>query len=1211
MTVTRDATSRIAMPMTASEWSECLTGTGLNAPSSYWRCSQAAGSSLADLGTGARTVTLSGSPSLGAAASGWSATGIKGTDGGAQTATFTIPTTSTTSSMLLQCWGLSGNQPAAARDLNWIGAFTGSNGRLIAGTTGVKLRSHSPTPNDADGTQNYSGILVTITKFDRANSVQGVYARGERLKATYGAPVGSTTGYLLGGSNGATDATLVYGAYWSGADAEISDSQIQLLINAVYGDATTLSAMQAGGFIMRWVACIEGCQYILHENLAEATTVLNAYAGTDWTQSLGGLVVDLKNKHQVTPWDPFTGGGSCQLRVIPDVADTFGVLVNKRAAGNETALGATCDRDDTSITVASTTGFAGSGEVFIGTECIGYTSTDATHFLGCTRGKYSPFGCSQSGSGGKRFANHHRLGNDQNHVQMQPVVTDQPRQWIGKRVGVWLHTWDPSSNTINPRNEAQLVFAGRIAGIADDPNTFATVIDLEPIHDEIRNGVIGKDMWAGELAEGITMVTGRTFTFGDGKSNAAYKTANSLTVVASGASGTNQINAGRYSLQGVCEFLSAWLAGEKNAGRIYGQYSVASPVTSNVGLRTKMYWRIEDATSTTTCLWAMSLPGEVSAFLGITKTEPGSTGVTEGWGKNGMRVNTNYIAQGDAVPFTNLVFKPSGPGRLGQEFTEVMTYLANNERGTFTDQYAYLPANIKSACASGNNWGLFLLNDQVLMVGSYSAGTLTKCWLAPFQLTADKDSGSNAYIGRRADEAEGGAITLRQVFVFEKTLAEMFQTFVYGSGTSGYNHSTWDVLGYGLGIGIPGELLGGEFERSLTNMPQTNAPIAVVIDEPTKFVDLFSADLVLRRSFLRWKDEGFQFAQWQTPRTALAVAALPESTKAAPVGHDENHRVSSAETQEHARPIIKFDYCRDFAVGRDGQYLKSIQLEDQTAVDDLGGNVKPFTLQLRNTYHDLGNMGSPVEALIPEFLAYMPVLARPFRMITRSIDLRFFEGYSVGDIVTVTDSFARDPLTGRRGITSRAAMISRLSYDLGGKDRPMGGEVDLFFLDTHRGDLYCPSAQVDDTATNAGYNVGTKVLTCYAQKFTHTITIKKTWGSVTRTFDITEPADATWLAVGDRVMVHQIDVVSGGLTWDDTVAAQSGNTITLTTGLGGWDNTKKYRITYQKLSQLVSATQMDHVFQADSVDKLIENLEVAFHYSATEELYGYTAASFL
>ena len=1216
MTVSIDSAALVYCPASSTEWAELLSGTGLNGPSSCWACSESSGT-LAD-SIGSRTLTSSGGGALSyqQSAPGWSRKGVAFADNGTGYLLGTGADTTTTSGMLLQVLVPVTNPASGFRALNCFGNTKYEEAQFVNGATGAKLRGQSDS-NTATGDQQHAGGLVVVTKYDHTNGVFSVQTRGERIKPTYvSQTAGSATNlFLLGDGINSTDAIMVYAAYWTGADAEITDAQIQTLIDAVYGDATTLSKMQAGSFASKWVATIEGCQYALSD--APEPAVQTAYAGTDWANAttLGGLYVECKNSQHITPWDPFVTGGTCTLRVVPDADDTFGVLVNRRAAGAETEITATLDRDDTTINVASTAEFDSSGTVYIGTEAISYTGKTGTTFTGCTRGLYSPLTAGTSGSGGNRFANHHRLGFDPYHVQMRPIVSEQPRVWIGKRVAVRLHTWDAVNQTLNSRDEAQLMFAGRIAGIADDPNDFSTVLDIEPITEEIRNGILGKDMWKAALTDGLDLVEGRVFLMQDWRDGTAIAAANDLVVVASGASTTNEVNAGRYSLNEVCDILSRWLGGERAAGRIAGFYVWHSPVTFNAGMRTTCVWSIANG-GTVTVEFDLTMPAEVAMFLGL-KGAAVQQGQSIMFRQRGIS-NTEYIAQGDDVPFQNLVFKPNGPGRLAQEFTLVTTYPAEDEQGIFIDQYEYLPASIKLSCDSSKQWGLFLLDEKFLMVGSYDSGVLSNCWLAPFQLTADTSEEADKFIGRRVDEAEGGQITLRQVLILEGTFAEMLATFIYGTGTSGYNHADYDTLGYGLGIGIPGEVLGGSFDQRLASLPGANAPIAVIIDEPTKFVDLFSADLVLRRCFIRWKDEAFEFSQWKTPLAANAVAALPESTKAAPAGHVENHRIASLESTEHARPIVKLDYCRDFAAGRDGLYLKSVMVEDQTAVDDLGGNVKPYTIKLRNTYGNMSNAGSAIEALLPDFITMMPVLGRPFRVITRSIDSRFFEGYSVGDIMTVTDSFARDPLTGQRGIESRAAMIARIAGDIGGPNpdggdpRPAGGEVDLFFLDTHRGEVYCPSAQVDDTATNAGYDNATKTLTCYAQKFSHTVTKTVRWGAGTRTFDFPEAADATHFVAGDKVLIIEIDPANPASPdyWERTVDSQTGNTIVLTTTLSSpaWSSSKKYRITYQKFSQ-VQDGQLEHVYQADSTDKLVEDSEVAWHYSATEEAEGFTAVS--
>lgn len=967
--------------------------------------------------------------------------------------------------------------------------------------------------------------------------------------------------------------------------------------------ATSISQLQAGASSFKLVVAIEGCKYLLCQSHAAAA--LAAWTGTDWTEALPGLFVDGTIEQSITPWDAFASAKSIRVSVVDtDHTDVFGTFVHKRAAGAETTLTSTADRNDTTINVKATNNFTASGEIYIGTECIGYSSKGGTSFTVSQRGKYSPFGTHATGSGGTHFGNHHRVGTGSDRVQLEPVVTQLPRVWIGKRVGIWLHTWDAVTQTMNTKADAQLVYAGRIAAIDDDPSTMRTVLTLDPVHNEIKEGVIGKNMLVADVTEGIWIAAGRTFNFNDFKEGAANLNATQLDVVASGASGTNQIDEGYYSLEEVAGFISSWLAGEKNAGRIYGYYTMRSPVQMNNGPRTVMQWRIEDA-SDKTCGWGLHAPTEIIGFLGLRDCDVNNRGVVLSWGRGGQRTNTSTSSPGENAPYTSLVFAPSGPSHFGEVLSSVQTYVLDNLRGSFVDQYSRLPASVKATAVGSEQWGIFLLDEKALFIGSYDTGVITSAGLAPMRLNTDNDASSMTYIGRRADDPAGGPVTIRQIFMLEGPTSDLLADLFYGSGTSGYNHSTRDTLGYGLGLGLPGSILGYEFDRSLTNLPSADLPIMMVIDEPTKFEDLIASDLLIRFAFLRWKNEGLEFTTWKTPTTGLATLALTESNKAAPTGRKEDHRIATRESQADQRAIVKINYGRDFIVGRGERYSRSIQLEDQVAVDD-GAGGRTISLKMRNCYSQWQNGGAGVERLTAEFMANMPMRSRSSRKITRSINQKYFEGYTVGDVATTNDNFARDPLTGARGITSRPAFITRHGYSLG----DAVGDVDAEYLDLHRGELYAPAAQIDETANaggfTGGYNSGTNTLRCKAGAYSHSLLLTTKRGNI----PIDEPADASRFAAGDKCILAERDAGPSAVTAQVTILSVSGNDITLTAGLGSppWDPAKRWTITFDKYS-VVTATQQDYAYQGDDADLMVEDVATPSHLVAGEERWDYNANS--
>ena len=256
---------------------------------------------------------------------------------------------------------------------------------------------------------------------------------------------------------------------------------------------TTLAAMNAGSLSFKWIVSIEGYRYLLTD--APVAAAVTAYAGTDWTSALGGLTVDLKNSSEIDPWEPFKNGGTCTFSVLPDAADTFGIDTHRRAAGAETQLTATAGRADTTLTVNATSTFAASGEAFIGTECFAYTGITGTTFTGCTRGRYSPFAA--GGSGAPRFSEYHRQGLDVNQVALFPVVTSQPRVWIGKWVRVAVHQY--VNGVLDVSAQAQTVFAGRIVEIRDDPNTGCTQVDVQHVLDVVADTTVGRALMTGTL----------------------------------------------------------------------------------------------------------------------------------------------------------------------------------------------------------------------------------------------------------------------------------------------------------------------------------------------------------------------------------------------------------------------------------------------------------------------------------------------------------------------------------------------------------------------------------------------------------------------------------------------------------------------------------------------------------------------------------------
>jgi hypothetical protein len=965
---------------------------------------------------------------------------------------------------------------------------------------------------------------------------------------------------------------------------------------------TTREAFARGSTRMQWVLCIDGYDKLLTDG--DVAKALAAHAGTDWTQGLGGLVVECRPEQVADPNNPFANhGGRCVIYVHDDRAQTFGIDTHRRGAGSWTTLRGTIDRNDTALAISSNAGF-NTVDAHIGTECIEYSGTTSSSMTVTVRGKYTAVGCHPSGSGGSRFAEHHRVALSQNMIQSNPIVSEQPRRWIGRRANLYLHVVE-ANGSLNTKAEAELVFPGRIEALGDDPNSACTVLKLKHLLSEVGTTIIGGNRWAATVTEGIYLRAGAVVkALEKGATGNITKTANNLTVVASGATGTNQVNAGTYTLGEICDFLNMWLAGETAAARLEGRYTWASPVETGDGMRTVCDWRIVRASGEWTSAH-FDLPLVIAGMLGLAPTEGVFFGGYTRWSPGREQSNAQYRGIGEHVPFRTAVFsKGTSAGGSLPSFR----MLCENERGEFVNQYETLPSIIKSGLDSALPWGLFLVDEKLLIQASYTSNELRNCFITPFGQQQINDNQEPFYtLGRRADE-DAGPVTVRQVFDMEGSLEQLLNILHYNTGTPGYNHAIYDTQAPGIGAGIPGGYLGHYFETSIAALPRAQALMRLRFDEPKPLSELIGGELLARGAFLAWKNGALVYQQWQSPTAALATFELTEENKFVPSGSTENMKVPTLETNAYARPYIKLDYNPDFAFGRETRYRASMGLIDHVAIDDGSNDAGAMTIKLAGTANNEDAL-----ALAADVLARMPLRSRPSRFASRSIGSRQFFGPAPGDVAIITDRYARDPLTGMRynaatdvgGLDRRPCVLMRHTFDLGGpiagrgqdEPRQFTGEVEINFFDQNRCVPYAPSADVDETNSSggfsAGYNSGTLQIACKDHAYSET----------------SEAVDAASIPLGSAIVIIEKDPsnTAAPTKWERTVVAKSGSTLTLSSALSApaWDPALTYRVIFDRFTA-ATALQRDFAFQADYADEMIEDVDVPYLLGATTEETSWT-----
>ena len=908
---------------------------------------------------------------------------------------------------------------------------------------------------------------------------------------------------------------------------------------------TTLTAMTGSGGRFDTIVMIEGIKYLLTDGSTSAA--VTAWAGTDWSNAIGNLMVVGGVEQRLEPWSGRLDVSKLSFAVMPteDTAtgDIFGRLVFGTGAGAETKLTVALDRDDTTVTVQDCQVFSGStGEVHIGTECIAYTGKGGgdTTLTGCTRGKYAP----QTESNGG-FSREHKLGTVGEGIYSPPKVTSLPRTWKGRWVEVWMHR--NVGGTLDVKAQAQRVWAGRIAGTRDEANGL-TYVDCESVQSAFQDCVMMRDQFVCRPAVGIYLAAGWRFTAADTEA-AVLKQADDLVVVSSGASGNYEVNEGRYTYSELLTILNAWLG----QARADGDLNLSWAVTQVAGPRTQIVWSGGSAVDTNST--GLTAKNAVLNFLGFTQS--GADLTTGAIGTNWISEVTSSILSVDEPCSTYMI--------SGSEDSVDVVKL----RGTYFDNEPYLPpamgiytAEMLVMQVNGGPLGLFALGD----VDADNVPTrLVGLGGHPFLDAISGEPWDETFEFRHIRLSDEGVIELKQVAIIQSRLKWLLDMSAASTGTQDFNFTDpaggthGDRFPSQLSAAVPWTYLGDNWYQSLVNLDDGLTMLAV-IDKPTKWTEVFMADLMARQLHIVWKNQGLVLRTWATPTAARSLHTFTEDNKAIAVGTDDSHRTPANDDDSALKNVITLEYDRVL----NGGYRSSITMQIPASQEANGDN--PMTLSMRNAFGGLHTTNATVIELGDQLAVSAAMFRDPLRIVTRTISPAFYENCAPGDFCTITDNFVRDPLTGARGVSTKAGLIVRHRHDWGGyeidteKTRDPSGEVDILILPLANISPYSPAAEV------SSYNAGTKVITCLAHS--HSLA--------------TEAADASHFEVGDEVYVVETDPddPASFLSWSDVVANVSGNDITLTTGLAGYDAAKTYRVVSDTYNT-VGASQQADVYQGD------------------------------
>ncbi len=229
-TVTRDATSGIYVPASAAEWTTFIAAAGLSiaVPDALWLMQEASGNPADSIGS--LTLTASGiGITYQQSVTGWTRKAIKFADANTSQLRSTgasLPDVSTASQLTLLLAQLA--VPSSTAKVMAHGTVRNE----IRITTTPRLRAQS-NGNIADGSVSPTGSVIPIGLRSRAAvSVVG-FSDTEKLTPTLAAVTGKAINFGAVGDATAPPISLLYAVQWHNANAEMSDANYKLMLQAL------------------------------------------------------------------------------------------------------------------------------------------------------------------------------------------------------------------------------------------------------------------------------------------------------------------------------------------------------------------------------------------------------------------------------------------------------------------------------------------------------------------------------------------------------------------------------------------------------------------------------------------------------------------------------------------------------------------------------------------------------------------------------------------------------------------------------------------------------------------------------------------------------------------------------------------------------------------------------------------------------------------
>lgn len=831
------------------------------------------------------------------------------------------------------------------------------------------------------------------------------------------------------------------------------------------------------------------------------------------------------------------------------VVDSAGLLAasmfrEQYSSGKKTYLTANVLAGATSnITVQSSSAFASSGTIYIGDEAIGYTAKpSSTEFGTITRGKFAINRTNTPAN----FGASHLIGNNvTTSATTAPAVTDYIKTWYGRFVHLFLHIKDPLTGVYNKPSEACKVWSGRIENYDDLGDGKIQITAKSAI--ELLKRQVGNEQWTARMDEGMKL---------DGTMDTLYLVNTQTTAynlsAALAFSGIYTHAAVVGAIQGQ---INTW-SGSVHAGDLWS----LTLIDPGEGKSLRYRFRLEANTtavpsSNKVCV---GLHPKVWKLLGWPEKEGGhllrNTTTNDQMLERDLRRKTDNLWELEA---------PESPIIYSQcDLVQNMTVQASSQTGTFITQTVSDTGVTFAPDVNGLievKGGVF---DSQIYAVTYTAGSpaatlkiyarLNKT-TGKFTLAQLPEHTPSAYI--RLGEASSAPL-IKQVWYEHGPAGQvLLRALLSTGGASGYNHATYDVrTTVGFGASVPASLIDIPSWEEMDDVT-----LQFVVSEPRPFYEFLEPVLQVSNRYVVWKSA----SQSTNPKLAIVrptldnttnlVWELTESNKCQGKNGADRIKVSRAADGIINRVIVKYGH------GLDGDESRAMTwiIEDVASQSDYGRR-RTVTLNAPTVTN--------VEHVAP--MAVGPALAycsRPLAIAERSFNASLIR-MAPGDAVSVADNYIIDPTTGTRGGVVYGWILGT-QFDLATGQ----GRARIVFLPEKlpRVQRWAPSARINEAAAGGGYDAGTKTITCKINEFS----------------DGSEAGDTTHFSNGDKVHIYSLDEDPPTKEWNDTCNGGGGSTqIVLTTGLAGFDSTKRYVIEFDDILTVQSSQRTRHAYIADDAD---------------------------